>query len=82
MPNYTFYNTETDEYVTLTMSMLERDNFIKENIHMKQVIHSPPAIGDPIRLGLKKPDSSFRDLLKEIKKRHSRGITKSTINTY
>ena len=43
----------------------------------KQVeIHfgTPPAIGDPIRMGIKKPDKEFTQLLKRIKK-NNRGST-------
>jgi len=82
MPNYTFYDTKTDEYIEVSMRISERDRFVEENAHMKQVIHSPPSIGDSIKMGLTKPDSGFRDVLKEIKKKHSQGITRSTINTF
>lgn len=81
MPNYTFLNTETGESTTVYMSMDERDQFVKNNPHMQQQIHSAPALGDSIRLGLRKPDDGFRDRLREIKKAHSKGFTKSTINT-
>lgn len=49
---------------------------------MVQMLNGSPAIGDSIRLGLRKPDSAFRDRLKEIKKHHSRGLTDSTVNTF
>jgi len=29
-----------------------------------------------------KPDNAFRDLLKNMKKKHSQGITRSSINTF
>lgn len=82
MPNYTFLNTLTNEYSTLYMSMDEREQFVKDNPHMQQQIHSAPALGDSIRLGLRKPPDSFRDVLREIKKKHSKGWTKSTVNTF
>ena len=68
MPNYTFLNTLTNECSTVYMSMDERDQFVKDNPHMQQQIHSAPALGDSIRLGLRKPDDGFRDRLREIKK--------------
>lgn len=64
------------------MSISEREEYLKANPHVNQQIVSAPSLGDPVRLGLKKPDSGFRDRLKEIKKAHSRGITRSTINTF
>lgn len=81
MPTYTFRNTETGEETTEYMSISELDKFLKKNKNIEQVIGAP-AIGDSVRLGLKKPDNAFRDHLKEIKKKHSRGFTKSTVNTF
>lgn len=81
MPSYTFINKETGEETTEFMSIADLDKFLNKNKHLEQVIGAP-AIGDSIRLGLKKPDNAFRDHLKEIKKKHSRGITKSTVNTF
>lgn len=40
------------------------------------MIHSGRGVGKS------KPDSGFRDLLKDMKKKHSKGITRSTINTF
>lgn len=82
MPSYTFKNTETDEVINTIMSIAEREIFLVENPHMQQQIVSAPSIGDSIRLGLKKPDNGFRDRLKEIKKAHSKGFTRSTVNTF
>lgn len=82
MPTYTFVNTTSGETFTEIMSISEREEFLKANPHVNQQIVSAPSLGDPIRLGLKKPDSGFRDRLKEIKKAHSKGWTKSTVNTF
>jgi hypothetical protein len=81
MPTYTFIDKETGEETTRLMSISEMEKFCKKNTHLEQVIGAP-AIGDTVRLGLKKPDNAFRDHLKEIKKKHSRGFTKSTVNTF
>ncbi len=81
-PSYTFKDLNKNEEFTVIMSMNEREEFVANNPHMQQVIHSAPALGDSIRMGLKKPDDGFRDRLREIKKAHSRGLTKSTVNTY
>lgn len=81
MPTYTFMNTNTNEEFDITMSMSELDTYISENPHFKQVLKSMNIV-DPTRLGIQKPDSGFRDLLKDMKKKHSGGFTKSTINTW
>ena len=82
MPSYTFLNTLSGELFTTIMSMSEREDFLVNNPHMHQQLVSAPAIGDSIRLGLRKPDDAFRDRLKEIKKNAQRGISRSTINTF
>jgi len=81
-PSYTFLNTDTGETFTEIMSISEREEYLKANPHINQQIVSAPSLADPIRLGLRKPDDGFRDRLKEIKKAHSRGLTKSSVNTF
>jgi hypothetical protein len=45
-----------------------------------------PALGDSVRLGLRKPDDAFRDVLKNVKKHHPGSIKKdgvaNKINTW
>lgn len=77
MPTYTFLNTETNEEFTDFMSISNMEEFLKNNPHITQVL-SAPAIADPTRLGMRKPDSGFRDVLKKVKSAH-RG---STVNTW
>lgn len=78
MPTYNFINTETGEQYSEFMSMSEREKYLKENPHVTQTVAMPPVISGANL----KPDEGFRDLLKEMKKKHSQGITKSTINTF
>lgn len=78
MANYTFLNQNTNEEIDISMAISELDDFKANNPHLKQLIKTAPAIGDPTRLGLRKPDSGFRDVLKKAKKAH-RG---STINDW
>jgi hypothetical protein len=52
---------------------------------VEQVMQPTPLL-DPTGLSIKgvknKPDSGFRDLLKDMKKTHSQGFSKSKINTF
>jgi len=82
MPIYTFKNLNTGDEFTTVMSMTEREEYLKANPDIQQQLIAAPAIGDSIKLGLRKPPDSFRDVLREIKKKNSRGLTKSTINTF
>jgi hypothetical protein len=78
MANYTFYNTLTKKEFDISMPISELDNYKDQNPHLNQRIKTAPALADPSRLGIKKPDAGFRDVLKKVKKAH-RG---STVNTW
>lgn len=80
MPTYKFQNKETEEEFELFMSISELGEYLKENNNIKQLIGGAPMISSGRGMG--KPDNGFRDILKEIKKKNSKGITRSTINTF
>lgn len=79
MPTYSFINKQTGEEFDISMSMSELDSYKSNNPHLEQTITSAPALADPSRLGLRKPDSGFRDVLKRIKKASGRS---NKINTW
>ncbi|MDB4786113.1 hypothetical protein OAG36_00095 [bacterium] len=70
MPIYQYKNEETGEISDHYMSISSMEEFEKDNPHMKKIIHAP-ALGDAMRLGVRKTDDSFNDLLKTIKKNNS-----------
>ena len=78
MANYTFIDTKTNKEFDISMPISEYDAYVENNPHLQQVL-SAPAIADPTRLSLRKPDSGFRDVLKKIKRGSGR---KNTINTW
>lgn len=81
MPTYSFMNKETEEIEEIFMSFSQREEYLKNNPHMEQVILQAPAIGDSARLGIRRTDDNFNSLLKHIKKGNEKGFTKSTIKT-
>lgn len=76
MPTYTFRNKATGEEQTHIMSLSEREQFLENNSDFIQV---PPvvAFGDSVRLGIRRIDDGFNDVLKKAKGAHY----KSTIET-
>lgn len=78
MPTYTYRNKATDIEWTEMRSIAENDQFLQDNPHIIQLIVKAPTLGDSARLGFKKPDEGFRDILRAVKKR-SPG---SKINTF
>lgn len=78
MPTYTFYSHDLNEIFEISLKMSEREEYIKDN-NLIQIL-TPIALHSGRGMGNKKIDDGFRDILKEMKKKHSRGISKSTIN--
>lgn len=66
MPTYQFENIQTGEIQEFHMKIRELDEFKVNNPQLKQVHLTPFEIGDAIRMGIKKPDQSFRELVKHI----------------
>ncbi|MCX6783258.1 MAG: hypothetical protein NTZ20_04730 [Candidatus Levybacteria bacterium] len=79
MPNYNFKNVSTGEEYTEFMAMEEKDKFLIENPDVTQMLSEPAAFGDSIKMGLRKPDNGFRDILKRVKSHHPLG---RGINTF
>ena len=68
MPNYTFKNINNNEIETHTMRISEYDSFKENNQHLERY-HAPGAtvaFGDPMRLGVRKPDGGFNEVLSKI----------------
>ena len=81
MPTYSFRNKETGEEFDEIMSISKLDQYKIDNPNLEQLLGTPP-LGDPVRLGMKKPDDTFRDILKQIKKNNDSKRVRSTINTW
>jgi hypothetical protein len=80
MPTYRFLNNDTGEEFEDFMGISALDVYLNENPNITQLVNGAPMIHSG--RGLKKPDSGFRDILKNIKREHSRGLTRSTVNTF
>jgi hypothetical protein len=65
MPTYTFKNTETEEIYDKIMSWNSREEYLKENPNL-EVIIGAPTMGDVVRLGIRKPDQGFNEVLSKI----------------
>ena len=80
MPTYRFINKDTGQEHEEFLKISELDTYLKENPNLEQLINGAPAITSGRGNG--KPDQGFRDLLRTMKKKHSKGYTGSTINTF
>ena len=77
MPSYNLINNETGEEYVEYMSYSELEVYLKENSNVTQQPSAPAIVSGR---GMRKVDSNFRDLLKNIKKGNSKGFTRSTVN--
>jgi hypothetical protein len=77
MPTYSFRSKETGDVVDKIMPFSKREQWLNENPEFEVVMMEAPSLGDPVRLGLRKQDQGFREVLQKIKSKHPR----STIDT-
>jgi hypothetical protein len=75
MPTYEFIDNTTQEVYTKRMSVAAMEEYLAENKHIQINYSSAPALADSVRLGIRKPDQNFRDMLKHISKRAGRRST-------
>jgi len=69
MPTYTFINKETGKEETHFLTLSQREAFLADNPNMTQKL-STPAFGDSVRLGIRRIDDNFNDVLKKAKSAH------------
>lgn len=84
MPYYLFKNNETGEEYTELMGISACDTFLEENPHIEKLYNGGPLLHTGSNINGRKPDDGFRDVLREIKAKHSQGyrLGKSNINTF
>lgn len=78
MPTYNFRHRETGEITEKFFSLSLREEYLKDNPQLESILLGAPSIGDPIRLGIRKPDDGFREVLAKAKEAHPRG----NVNTF
>lgn len=66
MPTYSFRNTDTGEIFDKVMKISEREKYLEENPQLESYLGSAPSLGDPVRLGIRRPDGGFNEVLSKI----------------
>lgn len=80
MPTYTFEDTNTNEQFDKFMSISSREQYLKDNPNIKQIISGGQPVIEAARLGRMKPDQGFRDLLSSMK--NNKSYTGNKINDW
>ncbi len=65
MPTYIFRNKETGEQFEKIMKISELDTFREQNPQLETIIQTP-MICDPVRVGARKMDTGFKEVLQRI----------------
>ncbi len=78
MPIYSMRDNTTLEEFEVNMKYSDLEEYLKQNPNIQQIFTKFPATGDPARLGIKRIDDGFRDVLKNVKHHHK----KDSINTF
>jgi hypothetical protein len=69
MPIYNFRNKETGEEFEKLMSISAREQYLLDNPHIEKMLSGVPVMMDPVRAGVKKVDSGFKEVLHKIHER-------------
>lgn len=80
MPLYDFKNKETGEVFEKFMSISAKEEYLKENPNIEPVISGLPSLIDPVRLGVRKPDQGFKEVLQRIHEKTPGSQLKKTSN--
>jgi hypothetical protein len=72
MPIYSIKNIETDEVFEVNMKFSDLEKYLSDNPSHKQIFTRFPGTADPIRMGIRKPDDGFRDVLRNVQHHHKR----------
>jgi len=65
MPLYDFKNKDTGETFEKMMSISAKEEYLKENPNIEPVLGTNMLI-DPFRLGIRKSDAGFKEVLQRI----------------
>jgi len=70
MPTYTYEDTKTGEIFELTMRISERDEFVKVNPHLKQLITGAPMVVSGVGSGGVKPGGGLDEIFSKAAEAH------------
>lgn len=70
MPIYSIRNNQTQEEFEVTMKHSDLQEYLQTNSDLQQIFTKFPGVVDPVRVGIRKTDHSFRDVLSKAKTAH------------
>jgi hypothetical protein len=67
MPTYAFRHRETGEITETFMKMVEKDQYLIDHPELESIINFTNPLCDPVTIGVRRPDTGFREVLQRIK---------------
>jgi hypothetical protein len=62
------------------MKIAEKEQYLIDNPNIEQAITTAPALGDPVRLGVRKIDNGFKEVLQKIHSKTPGSALNTTAN--
>jgi len=75
MPRYDFRDTNTGEVFERTMRIADKEQYLRDNPHIEHYHQAFPGLGDPVRLGIRRIDGGFKEVLSRISEKTPGGKT-------
>lgn len=72
MPRYDVIDNETGVIEEVSMMIAEFEQYLKDNPNKKQYFSNGIPTLDSVRLGIKKTDDTWREVLSKVKERSAR----------
>lgn len=66
MPLYEFRYKDTGEVFEKMMSISSKEEYLKDNPNIESFISGAPSMIDSVRLGVRKTDQGFKEVLQRI----------------
>ena len=74
MPTYEFIDTKTNEQFEMFMSIAQREEFLKENTHIKTVLSAPSIVSHSGGDLYSKTPSGFKEVLSKVAEAHPNSV--------
>ena len=80
MPTYDFENKKTGEVFEKMMTIADKEQYLKDNPDIQQLLGMPKIVSGAD--GIRRTDDNFRDVLREIDKKHKGGRKGNNMNKH
>jgi len=74
MPTYSFKNTSTGEEFDKFMKISERDNFLKDNLHVQPMLSAPSIVSGVSTSTQHRVPDGFKEVLSKVAEAHPASV--------